>query len=109
MVTTMAMKNDLLQFTERECPEPVEGHYFIYILECNDKSFYCGSTKDIRKRIQTHLSKRGSLWTLKRLPVKLVYYEEYASLLLARKRENQIKGWTRNKKINLILGIWSKL
>lgn len=88
----MAIKNNLLQFIEREYPEPVEGHYFIYILECSDRSFYCGYTKDIRKRIQAHLSKKGSPWILKRLPVKLVYYEEYNSLLLVRKREKQIKG-----------------
>ncbi|MDD4290226.1 MAG: GIY-YIG nuclease family protein [Patescibacteria group bacterium] len=103
------MKSDLLQFKKRECPEPVEGHYFIYILECCDKSFYCGSTRDIKQRIQYHNNKKGSLWTSRRLPIKLVYYGEYYSLLLARKRERQIKGWIRKKKVNLILGIWKKI
>ena len=71
------MKSDLIHFKELECPEPVEGHYFIYILECNDKSFYCGSTINIKNRIKYHNNKKGSLWTSRRLPIKLVYYEEY--------------------------------
>jgi putative endonuclease len=94
---------------EVECPEPVEGHYYVYLLSCVDSNLYCGSTKNLKNRLQEHNSGEAAVWTKMRRPVKLVYYEAYDSLLSARRREKQIKGWTIQKKTNLIYGIWTKL
>lgn len=97
---------------EVECPERprggVEGNCFVYILLCRNKSLYCGSTFDLKRRLADHNSGDGATWTRNRRPVKLVYYEIQDSLLLARRREKQIKGWTVKKKLNLITGKWSK-
>jgi putative endonuclease len=95
---------------EVECPERpqgVEGQY-VYLLLCSDNSLYCGSTRDLKNRLSEHAAGEGALWTKMRCPVKLVYFEKHRTLLSARKRERQIKGWTIHKKMNLVNGIWSK-
>ncbi len=71
---------------------------YMYILECSDGSYYTGSTVDLKKRIYEHQNKIGSKYTKIRLPVKLVYYEEYPRIDEAFYREKQIQGWSRKKK-----------
>ena len=93
-------------WNEVECPEPVEGQFHIYLLKCSDQSLYCGSTADLRNRLKEHNHGEGAIWTKMRRPVKLVYFEVYGSLLSARRREKQIKGWSIKKKTNLIMGVW---
>ena len=79
-------------------------NWFVYILQCRDNSFYIGITNDIPKRIILHNSGKGSKYVRSKLPAKLIYSEEYNSKSEARKREIQLKGWTRNKKKLLIEG-----
>lgn len=85
-----------------ECPKPVNGRWFVYLLECYDGSLYCGSTNDLTKRIMGHNAGNGAKYTRSRLPVKLVYSERYKSLSSALKRELEIKSRTRREKILLI-------
>lgn len=75
--------------------------YFVYILECADKSFYTGITGNIDKRVTEHNS-GSSLSTKSRLPVRLAYWEKALDKFAAAKREKEIKGWRREKKIRLI-------
>jgi len=82
--------------------------WFVYIIECVDKSYYVGLTWKPDTRWIQHLSGIGSNYTAKHIPKKLVYLEEYENLEEARRREKQIKGWTRIKKEKLIKGEWSK-
>jgi len=77
--------------------------YYIYILLCDDKTFYTGVTSNINKRINEHLNKRV-FYTKKFSKVKIVYKEEFSSLFESRKREKQIKGWSVAKKKALIGG-----
>jgi putative endonuclease len=107
------MKKLILQIKAVECPErprefrgEVEGQCFVYLLLCKDLSLYCGSSFDLKHKIKEHNSGKASLWTKNRKPVKLVYFEIHESLLSARRREKQIKGWTIRKKLNLINGVW---
>jgi len=77
--------------------------YFTYILECADKSLYVGSTNNLERRVKQHNeSKWGAHYTKIRRPVALLYSEKFATLKEARRRENEIKGWRREKKIKLI-------
>lgn len=76
----------------------------LYILECSDGSYYTGSTIDLEKRIFEHGVGKGANHTKKRLPVKLVYVEEYLRIDTAFKREKQIQGWSSAKKEALING-----
>lgn len=77
---------------------------FLYILLCIDGSFYTGSTNNLERRLKEHQAGEGANHTRKRLPVELVYWEEYPRIDLAYDREQQIKGWSRDKKIALIEG-----
>ena len=71
---------------------------YMYILECADGSYYTGSTKDLERRLWEHQNGLGANHTAKRLPVKLLYCEEYDRIDDAFYREKQIQGWSRKKK-----------
>ncbi|QOW09204.1 GIY-YIG nuclease family protein [Kaistella flava (ex Peng et al. 2021)] len=75
---------------------------FMYILKCADDSYYTGSTVDLELRLAQHQSGEGANHTRKRLPVVLVYYEEYQDIADAFYREKQVQGWSRKKKEALI-------
>jgi len=77
--------------------------YYTYILECSDMSFYVGCTNNLDERLKQHNeSKKGAHYTKIRRPVVLKYSEIFDDLKDARRREAEIKGWRREKKINLI-------
>jgi len=77
---------------------------YMYILECADGSYYTGSTNNLERRIWEHQNSEGANYTKKRLPVKLIYYEEYPRIDEAFYREKQVQGWSRKKKEALING-----
>ena len=77
---------------------------YTYILHCSDGSYYTGSTKNLALRLEQHQAGEGANHTRKRLPVKLIYYEEYNRIDEAFYREKQIQGWSRKKKEALIEG-----
>lgn len=77
---------------------------FMYILRCSDGSYYTGSTKYLDKRLEQHQNGKGSNHTRKRLPVKLLYYEQYNRIDTAFYREKQVQGWSRAKKEALMRG-----
>ena len=77
---------------------------YMYIVECSDGSYYTGSTKDLDLRLTQHQAGEGANHTKKRLPVKLIYYEEYSRIDEAFFREKQVQGWNRKKKEALIEG-----
>lgn len=77
--------------------------FYVYILECADKSFYVGCTNNLERRVKQHNeSKLGAHYTKLRRPVILRYSEEYKTLTEARRREAEIKVWHREKKLALI-------
>lgn len=76
--------------------------YFLYILECADGTLYVGSTNNLEKRLHEHNElKSGAHYTKIRRPVVLKYKEELPTLSDARKREIEVKKWTRQKKLSL--------
>jgi putative endonuclease len=77
--------------------------YFVYILECADKTLYVGSTNDLKKRFDQHNNKKsGAHYTKIRRPVVLKYQEQFDTLAESRKREAEIKKWSRLKKMALL-------
>ena len=77
--------------------------FYVYILECADGSFYVGCTTNLEKRIKQHNnSKWGAQYTKIRRPAILKYSEEFETLKEARRRESEIKGWRREKKLALM-------
>ena len=81
----------------------------MYILLCSDGSYYTGSTKYLEVRLNQHQNGEGAKHTMKRLPVKLVYFEEYTRIDSAFYREKQVQGWNRKKKEALINGTLDEL
>lgn len=75
--------------------------YFVYILLCNNYTFYVGFTGNIKRRVKQHKRKEVK-YTSSFFDVRLVYFERLDNKGLAIKREKQLKGWSRQKKINLI-------
>lgn len=76
--------------------------YFVYILRNHREKLYIGSTININSRIERHNSGEGAEYTSRNKNFELVYKEEFKTLLEARRREKQIKGWRKEKKLNLI-------
>lgn len=75
---------------------------YVYILKCNDDSLYTGWTNDLKKRIKAHSNGKGAKYTKARLPVELVYFEEFDDKISAMKREYAIKQLKRKEKLELI-------
>ena len=75
---------------------------YTYILKCADGTLYCGWTNDLKKRLTAHNSGKGAKYTRSRLPVTLVYYEEFETSVEAQKREYRIKRMTRQQKLSLM-------
>ncbi|OGF65073.1 hypothetical protein A2Z53_02740 [Candidatus Giovannonibacteria bacterium RIFCSPHIGHO2_02_42_15] len=76
--------------------------YFVYILECADRSLYVGCTNNLERRVRQHNdSKWGAHYTKLRRPVVLKHQEIFKTLKEGRRREVEIKGWRREKKLTL--------
>jgi len=77
--------------------------YFVYIIT-NKKNgvLYTGITNNLARRVYEHKEKLISGFTSKYNLKKLVFFEETQDVNAAIKREKQIKGWLRKKKIELI-------
>jgi predicted GIY-YIG superfamily endonuclease len=83
-------------------------HFYVYILRCSDGSYYTGHTDNIEARISQH--KQGLIkncYTSTRLPVELVFHQDFGSRDEAFAAERKIKGWSRPKKEALIKGDWA--
>jgi predicted GIY-YIG superfamily endonuclease len=77
---------------------------WMYILECADGSYYIGSTNNLKRRLLEHQEGRGARYTSRRLPVTLVYSEEFDHVVEAFEREKQVQNWSRAKREALING-----
>lgn len=75
---------------------------YVYILRCNDNSLYTGWTNNLEKRVKAHSNGKGAKYTKARLPVELVYFEEYENKVEAMRREYSIKQLKRKEKLMLI-------
>jgi len=64
---------------------------------------YTGITNDLKRRFDEHKHQK-SHFTKHNLPIRILYKEEFSTKEEAAKREAQIKGWTRRKKLALIKG-----
>ncbi len=76
--------------------------YFVYILQCRDKSLYTGITTDVDRRFKEHKDGIGSHYTKAHGAQKIVYKESCKDRSSASKREIEIKKLSRQMKLNLI-------
>ena len=78
--------------------------HFVYVVRTRDNALYVGVTENVAQRLSTHNSGKGAKWIKGDRGAQLVYSEPYLTLSSARKREVQLKKWSRAKKEALIVG-----
>ena len=78
--------------------------YYVYLLQCSDGTSYTGITTDVERRFQEHKNGKGGHYTNSRKAVKLLYTEKQKDRSNALEREAEIKGWRREKKLDLVRG-----
>ena len=83
--------------------------FWVYILRCADGSYYTGHTDNFEQRIAEHQSGQGCEYTSTRLPVSVVFSQEFYSREEALSAERQIKGWSRKKKEAMMRGDWAEV
>jgi predicted GIY-YIG superfamily endonuclease len=83
--------------------------FWVYILRCNDGSYYTGHTDDLELRLANHSSGELGGYTSTRLPIKLVFSEQFPTREKALASEQRIKGWSRKKKEAMMRGDWSEV
>ncbi len=78
--------------------------YYLYIVECVDKTLYTGITTDLKRRVLEHNEddKLGAKYTHSRRPVKLVFFKKFKSRSIASREELATKKLKRSKKLELI-------
>ncbi len=77
--------------------------YYLYILECADKTLYTGITTDVQRRVAEHNeNKLGAKYTSSRRPVKLVYAKKFKNRSMASQEEARIKKLNKSQKLELI-------
>lgn len=81
-------------------------HWYVYIVHCSDGSLYTGISTNLSRREYEHNNDkiRGAKSLRGKLPVRLIYSETFQNRKLAAKREREIKGWRREKKLQLLKG-----
>ena len=79
-----------------------EHRYAVYIVTNATRLLYVGLSSDLRHRMWQHKEKEFEGYTANWEVFRLVYYEAYEHVANAIRREKQLKGWTRKKKIALI-------
>jgi len=83
--------------------------FWVYILRCADGSYYTGHTDNLENRLVDHYDGQCRGYTSTKLPVALVFSEEFNTREEALACEQQIKGWSRKKKEALIRGDWEEI
>ena len=76
--------------------------YYVYIIECEDKTLYTGITTDIKRRFKEHSDGEGGAYTRAKKVRRVLYTEKHKDRSSALKREVQLKKLDRGKKLALI-------
>ena len=88
----------------------VRHTYYVYILICNDDTYYTGVTNDLERRFNEH--QEGTIpdsYTFSRRPLELVFHQTFDDITLAIQFEKRIKKWSQKKKEAMINGHLEKL
>ncbi|MGA9387489.1 MAG: GIY-YIG nuclease family protein [Candidatus Bathyarchaeia archaeon] len=76
--------------------------YYVYVILCDDGSFYTGYTKNVGSRMRLHVNGKGARYTRLHKPKRLVYTEEFNSRAEAMRRERRVKAMRHDGKLRLM-------
>jgi putative endonuclease len=76
--------------------------HFFYLARCSDGSLYSGTCLNLQDREAKHNAGTGAKYTRSRLPINIIYHEEFATLGDARRREAEVKRWKKLEKEKLV-------
>ena len=76
--------------------------YYVYLIECVDKTLYTGITTDVNRRFKEHATGLGGAYTRSKKVKKILYTEQHKDRSSALKREFEIKHWRRDQKLALM-------
>ena len=86
--------------------------YWVYILSSRSRVLYTGVTSNLPRRVAQHRAGGVNAFTAKYKVYRLVFCEQVSDVQAAIKREKQLKGWRRMKKLDLIEAVnpdWADL
>ena len=77
-------------------------NYYVYIVSNEEKTIYIGVTNNLRRRISEHKLGVFPGFSKRNHCTRLVYFQYFRDIKSAIAREKQLKGWRRQKKVELI-------
>lgn len=95
-------ESDLIELVRKI--DSSNSSWWAYMLECNDGTLYTGATNNFYKRLEVHNKGNGAKYTRTRLPVRLVWLQEFSSKSEAHRVEAAVKKMPRDQK-KLIAGL----
>jgi len=99
--------NDIGKVTSAKKHEGGRKAYYVYLLLCDDGSYYTGYTNNVTSRLERHKAGRGARYTKMRRPMRVAYLEKFRTRKAATRRERQIKTLSHREKHELATG-WSR-
>lgn len=106
MKVVFFIKENRMTLSEVEEPESINP-WFLYIAQARTGRFYVGITTNPNERLIEHNSGKGARFATQQGPFTLVYVSQpFPNKSEVRRREIQVKGWTREKKLKLVNGIY---
>ncbi|MCW3980264.1 MAG: GIY-YIG nuclease family protein [Candidatus Bathyarchaeota archaeon] len=79
----------------------VQLAYYVYMILCENGSYYTGYTKNIELRFNQHKKGLGARYTRINRPKKVVHVEKFSTRVDAVRREREIKSMTHKRKLKL--------
>ncbi|MBU1348677.1 GIY-YIG nuclease family protein [Patescibacteria group bacterium] len=79
--------------------------YAVYIMSNQAETLYVGVTNDLERRVWEHKTKKIPGFTQRYNLTKLVYFEQTPSVEAAIAREKELKGWRRDRKLDVIRSV----
>jgi putative endonuclease len=96
--------SELMLIARRMAPSLSRGTPVVYFLRLRSGTIYVGCSLDLAQRLDDHITGQACCTTELDPPVAVLRIEIYSTFSEARRRERQLKGWSRAKKIALITG-----
>ncbi|MDL2124766.1 MAG: BREX-3 system phosphatase PglZ, partial [Deltaproteobacteria bacterium] len=87
---------------QTDLPAPRPDIFYVYVIQCGDKSLYIGQTDNLQRRWKQH-NKGEATWTAPRKPIELVHYEEFKTREEAVNRGKHLKTTNGRREIKKLI------